>query len=274
MSETTHGKNDDWLFGKMMDSFLGLVALGLLVFLGLYMVSLSIEKSAILGKPGTVVVQQEPKTNDTQVDAEPNGNEPADTSTTGKLKTFANELKLDAAQFSSCLSSNKYKDQIEENYQKGIESGVRGTPSSFINGWMIAGAYPFDLIDNNIITPELEGKLKDNNSITVPGVGDAITKTELNIDLSKAAGVLGDPGAPIKIIEFSDYQCPFCKRFATQAMDQINTKYIKTGKAVLYYFDFPLDQLHPDARTLANAARCAGEQDKYFEMYDKIQNMP
>lgn len=81
--------------------------------------------------------------------------------------------------------------------------------------------------------------------------------------------VLGDPDAPVTIIEFSDYECPFCSRFYLNTLPQLKSEYIDTGKVKLIYRDFPLS-FHPDAQKAAEAAECAGEQDKYYEMHDKI----
>jgi protein-disulfide isomerase len=81
--------------------------------------------------------------------------------------------------------------------------------------------------------------------------------------------VLGDEDAPVTIIEFSDYECPFCARFYSQTLPAIKEKYIDTGKAKLIFRDFPLG-FHADAQKAAEAAECAGEQGKYWEMHDKI----
>src|SRR3989344_3998538 len=80
---------------------------------------------------------------------------------------------------------------------------------------------------------------------------------------------LGDVNAPVVMIEWSDYECPFCARFYTQTLSQIKSDYIDTGKAKFVYRDFPLG-FHQQAETAALAANCAGEQGKYFEYHDKI----
>ncbi len=82
--------------------------------------------------------------------------------------------------------------------------------------------------------------------------------------------VLGDADAPVTIFEFSDYQCPFCARFWSDTLPQITQQYIATGKVKIVFKDFPLDQIHPYATPAAHAARCAGEQGKYWEFHDKI----
>jgi protein-disulfide isomerase len=79
---------------------------------------------------------------------------------------------------------------------------------------------------------------------------------------------LGNADAPITIIEFSDYQCPFCKRHFENTLSELKTSYINTGKVRYVFRDFPLDSIHPYARKAAEAAHCAGDQAKFWEMHD------
>ena len=81
--------------------------------------------------------------------------------------------------------------------------------------------------------------------------------------------VKGDKDAPVTIVEFSDYECPFCTKFYDQSLQQIEKNYIDTGKVKFIYRDFPLS-FHQNAQKAAEAAECAGEQDKYFEMHDLL----
>ncbi len=81
---------------------------------------------------------------------------------------------------------------------------------------------------------------------------------------------IGDNNAKVTIIEFSDFQCPYCGRFYEQSEKQIKTDYIDTGKVKLVYRDFPLDSIHPNARPAANAAECANEQEKFWEYHNKL----
>ncbi len=86
--------------------------------------------------------------------------------------------------------------------------------------------------------------------------------------------VLGNENAEITIIEFSDYQCPFCRKFWTETLPSIQKEYIDTGKVKFVYRDFPLDSIHPAATPAAEAANCArdlyGGDKAYFKMHDKI----
>ena len=81
---------------------------------------------------------------------------------------------------------------------------------------------------------------------------------------------LGRPAAPVTLVEFSDYQCPFCQRFFLATLPALRKDYIDTGKVRYVFRDFPLDQIHPQARKAAEAVHCAGEQGKYWEMHDVL----
>ncbi len=85
--------------------------------------------------------------------------------------------------------------------------------------------------------------------------------------------VLGDENAEVTIIEFSDYQCPFCERFWSQTLPLIKSQYIETGKVRFVYRDFPLTSIHPMAQPAAEAAECVGKlggDDAYYQMHDKL----
>src|ERR1700757_2921831 len=70
------------------------------------------------------------------------------------------------------------------------------------------------------------------------------------------AQMLGSKDAPITMVEFTDYQCPFCQRFHTTVFNEIKKNYIDTGKVRFYSRDLPLDSMHPNAIRAAQAARC------------------
>ena len=88
----------------------------------------------------------------------------------------------------------------------------------------------------------------------------------------KDSPVLGSKDAKVTMIEFSDYQCPFCGRHFTQTYPQIKKDYIDTGKVKLVFKDFPLG-FHENAQKAAEAARCVKDQKEdagYFQMHDKL----
>jgi protein-disulfide isomerase len=76
---------------------------------------------------------------------------------------------------------------------------------------------------------------------------------------------LGRPDAPLTMVEFTDLQCPYCRQFATTTFDEIKRNWIDTGRLRYVSRDFPLD-FHQQALSAAKAARCSGEQGKFWEM--------
>lgn len=82
--------------------------------------------------------------------------------------------------------------------------------------------------------------------------------------------VKGESTAKLAIIEFSDYQCPFCARHFRETLPQIEKDYIKTGKVRYVFRDFPIEHVHREAMKAHEAARCAGEQGRYWEMHDQL----
>jgi len=81
---------------------------------------------------------------------------------------------------------------------------------------------------------------------------------------------MGQPSARITLVEVSDYHCPFCRRSALQTLPQINAEYVATGKARYVFVDYPIAQLHPDAFKSHEAAECAGDQGKYWQMHSAL----
>jgi protein-disulfide isomerase len=84
---------------------------------------------------------------------------------------------------------------------------------------------------------------------------------------SEGAPIRGAVDAPVTLVEFSDFHCPFCNR-AQATLKQVLERY--PGKVKLVYRDFPLDRLHPQARHAAEAARCAHDQGKFWEYHDVL----
>ena len=79
---------------------------------------------------------------------------------------------------------------------------------------------------------------------------------------------IGPADAPITIIAFSDYQCPYCQKWESEVYQRLLDDYPTQVRIV--YRDFPLNSIHPEAAPAANAANCAGEQDSYFQYHDKL----
>jgi len=105
-----------------------------------------------------------------------------------------------------------------------------------------------------------------NNPNPSPSPSPNPIPSKITVELGDAP-ILGSKDAKVTIVEFSDYECPFCGRHFSQTLPQIKSNYVDSGKARLAFKDFPLS-FHPNAQKAAEAARCAGEQGKYWEMHD------
>ena len=82
----------------------------------------------------------------------------------------------------------------------------------------------------------------------------------------------GERTAPVTLVEFSDYHCPFCKRHATTVLPQLQKTYIDTGKLRFVMREFPIPNLHPRAKAASVAVLCGGEQGDYWGMHDAVFN--
>lgn len=116
----------------------------------------------------------------------------------------------------------------------------------------------------------------DQQQAVAPPSGDTAPPPQENLSeeawaevIADAEFVKGPKDAKVTMVEFTDYQCPFCGRYFSQAYGEIMRDYVDTGKVQYITRDLPLS-FHENAKTSALAARCAGDQGKFFEMHDKL----
>ena len=81
--------------------------------------------------------------------------------------------------------------------------------------------------------------------------------------------LMGSPDAPVRILEFADFECPGCAQFATVTEPDVRKRLVETGQASFRFYDYPLDQ-HQNSYPASHAAACAAEQGKFWEMHDQI----
>src|SRR3989344_1487036 len=168
---------------------------------------------------------------------------------------YAGDIKIVKSDFKDCLASGKYTDEVLADYDLGTNIGVRGTPTFVINGQLVPiGAAPYSQF-KQILDKELVNSSNRSLALSLMDENDP-TK--------------GDKNAPIVMLEFSDFQCPFCAKFWAETLPQIEKNYVDTGKVYFVYKDFPLSEIHPFAQQAAEAALCAGEQGKFWEYHDKL----
>ncbi|MCA9379771.1 thioredoxin domain-containing protein [Candidatus Dojkabacteria bacterium] len=163
-----------------------------------------------------------------------------------ELETLVGKLESE-----DIASVNKYWTDYLKNSLKEYEPQVREYYAS-----AEGGALTGEALDSAVTTYINEQTTNVNTEYVVQklSVGDGLTQ--------------GD--GEIVMMEFSDYECPYCQSFANDILVEAKEKFVDTGKARYIYRDFPLESIHPNARFASNAARCAGDQGKYFEYHDKL----
>lgn len=115
-----------------------------------------------------------------------------------------------------------------------------------------------------VVQRGMEQRLAPPNK-TTPRPSPALTSPLL----LKGEPALGEINAPITIVEFSDFECSYCRRFHEQVFPKLKSDYIDTGLVRFIHKDLPLP-FHPNALPAAAAARCAGEQNRYWDLYSAL----
>lgn len=178
--------------------------------------------------------------------------------------------KIGLPDISACLSEQTFADEVVRNFQEGAALRVSGTPAFFINGYPVNGAQPYDLFEYAVSLAE-EGNLADAYQAQADPPPPPAPPSQVTVPL-KDEPFKGDPNAPITIVEYSDYLCPFCARHFQNTMPVLQT--LIDGGQVRYLFkDFPLLGIHPQAQKAHEGARCAGElggNDGYWLMHDVL----
>jgi protein-disulfide isomerase len=100
-----------------------------------------------------------------------------------------------------------------------------------------------------------------------PMQGDAAAAVRIEIGRSP---VKGSRSARVAVLEYVDFQCPFCATFVRDTLPEVESRYVKTGRVLLVFKHRPLPDIHPDAVAAATGAECAGEQGSFWPMHDLL----
>lgn len=198
--------------------------------------------------------------------------QPDVTSKLADLPALVSSIGIDKTKFDACKDSDKNKKRVEDDYQEGIKAGVQGTPGNFIvnskgDVWFIPGALPYEDIKTVI-----ELALGKSSGTTPP---QKIKKLEADQaaklpKIKSTDHVRGNRNAKVFLIEYSDFQCPYCKRFHPTAQ-QVLKNYAEDVAWV--YRHYPLDQIHPYARPAAVASECVteiGGEEAFWKFADAV----
>lgn len=157
--------------------------------------------------------------------------------------------------------------------QSNIVAGVLGvgplSPSPVI--FVTNGEVGQDSSPTPTSSPALSPSAPSLNSAASPSSSSPASAADgrQRIEITPDQPFLGDPKAPLVMLEFSDFQCPFCLDYFRSTFPRIKADYIDTGKLKYIYKDFPLP-IHTKAVPAALAARCAGKQGKFYPFHDAL----
>lgn len=190
------------------------------------------------------------------------------------LKKYAQDIGLDVAKFDKDRSDASVTEMLNKDVSEAQRVGVGGTPAFFVNG-VQAPSWDIETISRMIeaarsggdvaaIAAEVRKQYEDQMKRQQEMMQQAATRVH-EIDVT-GAPMKGDPKAPVTIIEFSDFQCPYCAS-AEPLVQQVLNAY--PGKVRLVYKQMPLN-MHPNARPAAIAALEAAEHGKFWEMHDLL----
>jgi protein-disulfide isomerase len=198
------------------------------------------------------------------------------------LDKYAQEIGLNMAKFKKDVADPKIKEQIQSDMALGNSVGANGTPTFMINGREVVGAQPFPafqtvideeikkadaLLKSGTKIEDVYTKLMEQAANAPPPAPAAAPAPAEKQDIAVGdAPMRGAKNAPVTIVEWSDFQCPFCGR-VIPTVKQIEDTY--KGKVRLAFKHQPLP-FHNNAEMAAEASMAANEQGKFWEMHDKL----
>ncbi|MDD9952848.1 MAG: thioredoxin domain-containing protein [Candidatus Woesearchaeota archaeon] len=183
---------------------------------------------------------------------------------TASLKQYAQNQGLD---ISSCLDNQETAATVREHMQEAQARGVRGTPSFWVGDELVVGAVPFEQLKAKV-----DEKLSGVAAPAPAPTPSAPAAPAARVDVADGSFVMGDNDASVTLVEFTDYQCPFCKRAHDQSVKQVISEYVDTGKVRYSVRHFPLG-FHQHAQKASEAAECVGREggaDKFWAYHDVL----
>src|SRR3989344_1624075 len=186
------------------------------------------------------------------------------------LADFAKQAGMDGNKLVTCTNSGNKKSVVDAQVKEGEGVGVSGTPGFFVNGRFLGGAFPYESF-KEVIDKELAGTGSDKVTDYSQNLQDANKSGAFDPKPRDVAvgtsSVRGKTGASVTVIEFSDFQCPFCSR-VNPTVKKVLSDY--GDKITFVYKHFPLVSIHPRAQKAAEASECAKDQGKFWEFHDHL----
>ncbi len=198
------------------------------------------------------------------------------------FERLAGEAGADLAQYMDCVQNGDKAQRIEQGIAEAQAAGFNGSPSfRFLHNesgqaYDTAGAQPFEEFALFIETvargeaPATAQQQSGGGGIPFWATAEGLTPDPDRPGLTAAGDQYrGDPNAPIAVVEFSDFQCPYCLRHVTETQPALDTEFVDTGEVFWVFKHFPLN-IHPQAPAAAAASECASDQGKFWEMHELL----
>jgi protein-disulfide isomerase len=184
------------------------------------------------------------------------------------LRGYADEAGLDTQAFDACLASGAAGEDIEASIDAGANLSITGTPTFFVNGIRIRGALPEEVFAA-VIDAQLAGASNYPPQVVELSRGERPAIVLDPVQVPTSGGVSRGPAAaPVTLVEFADFQCPFCARWNLEVLPRLQAKYGEDLRVV--FMPYPLSTIHGNASAAAVAAWCAHESGRFWEMHDTL----
>jgi protein-disulfide isomerase len=199
------------------------------------------------------------------------------------LAQTAAELGADGALYRSCMDSGRKSALVEQSIAQGKDLGFQGTPSFRLidstrgTAHTLVGALPLSLFQQWIAALEAGEEPPSSKAAAQPPpeLPFWANTTGLAPDPARAGTTVagdqfkGDPEAPVVVVEFSDFECPACRRHALETQPQLDTEFVRSGQVRWVFKHLPL-KAHRHALVAATAAECASDQGQFWPMHDLL----
>jgi protein-disulfide isomerase len=199
------------------------------------------------------------------------------------LAEVATDVGADAARYQSCMDSRRKKSLVEESVAEGKSLGFQGTPSFRLRdnardtAYTLVGALPLSVFEEHIAALEAgeEPPSKKADDRPPPELPFWAKTEGLSPDPERPGTTVagdqfkGDPEAPVVVVEFSDFECPACRRHALETQPQLDAEFVASGQVRWVFKHLPL-KAHRHALVAAAAAECASDQGHFWPMHDLL----
>lgn len=198
---------------------------------------------------------------------------------------LAEEIGVELSRFNDCIASGAMGAKLEQGLAAGSALGISGTPSfSFVGptdeeGYLLVGAQPYDQFANMIEAvaagdppPQAQQQQPAEGDPQIPfwATAEGLTPDPARPGYTTAGDEYrGNPEAKVVVIEFSDFQCPYCRRHVEETQALLDETFVDTDQVLWVFKHFPLN-FHPQAEAASVAAECAADQGKFWEMHELL----